>query len=80
MGRWQEEPEGTRTFDSPAREATLGIARTADRSGIRVSRLSREHGPTPSQHDVLRSSGARTNRCRSWRSPTAWSPCRASPA
>lgn len=53
-GRLQEELKKRRPFDSPEQEATLSIARTADRFGICFSRLFREHGLTPSQYNVLR--------------------------
>ena len=53
-GRLQEELKKRRPFDSPEQEATLSIARTADRLGICFSRLFREHGLTPSQYNVLR--------------------------
>ena len=53
-GRLQKELKKQRPFDSPEQEATLNIARTADRFGIRFSRLFREHGLTPSQYNVLR--------------------------
>ncbi|HEX8203128.1 MAG TPA: MarR family transcriptional regulator, partial [Isosphaeraceae bacterium] len=43
-----------RPFDSPEQEATLSIARTADRFGICFARLFREYGLTPSQYNVLR--------------------------
>ena len=53
-GRLQEELKKKRPFDSLEQEATLSIARTADRLGICFSRLFREHGLTPSQYNVLR--------------------------
>jgi hypothetical protein len=53
-GRLQEELKKRRPFDSPEQEATLSIARTADRFGICFARLFREHGLTPSQYNVLR--------------------------
>ena len=53
-GRLQRELKKRRPFDSPEQEATLSIARTADRLGICFSRLFREHGLTPSQYNVLR--------------------------
>jgi DNA-binding MarR family transcriptional regulator len=46
--------EEGRPFDSLEQEATLSIARTADRLGICFARLFREHGLTPSQYNVLR--------------------------
>ena len=53
-GRLRDELKKKRPFDSPEEEAILSIARTADRLGIRLSRLFREHGLTPSQYNVLR--------------------------
>jgi MarR family transcriptional regulator, 2-MHQ and catechol-resistance regulon repressor len=53
-GRLREELKKRRPFDSPEQEATLNIARTADRFGICFARLFREHGLTPSQYNVLR--------------------------
>jgi MarR family transcriptional regulator, 2-MHQ and catechol-resistance regulon repressor len=53
-GRLQRELKKWRPFDSPEQEATLNIARTADRFGIRSARLFREYGLTPSQYNVLR--------------------------
>ena len=53
-GRLQEELKKRRPFDSPEQEATLNIARTADRFGICFARLFREYGLTPSQYNVLR--------------------------
>src|SRR3954463_8762756 len=53
-GRLQKELKKRGPFDSPEQEATLNIARTADRFGIRFARLFREHGLTPSQYNVLR--------------------------
>src|SRR3954452_7691410 len=53
-GRLQAELKKRRPFDSPEQEATLNIARTADRFGIRFARLFREFGLTPSQYNVLR--------------------------
>lgn len=53
-GRLQKELKKKRPFDSLEQEATLSIARTADRLGICFSRLFREHGLTPSQYNVLR--------------------------
>lgn len=52
--RLQQELKKTRPFDSPEQEATLNIARTADRFGICFTRLFREFGLTPSQYNVLR--------------------------
>jgi DNA-binding MarR family transcriptional regulator len=53
-GRLQQELKKRRPFDSPEQEATLNIARTADRFGICFARLFREYGLTPSQYNVLR--------------------------
>ena len=53
-GRLQKELKKRRPFDSPEQEATLNIARTADRFGLRFARLFREYGLTPSQYNVLR--------------------------
>ncbi|MGO9601399.1 MAG: MarR family winged helix-turn-helix transcriptional regulator [Isosphaeraceae bacterium] len=53
-GRLQKELKKRRPFDSPEQEATLSIARTADRFGICFARLFREFGLTPSQYNVLR--------------------------
>lgn len=53
-GRLQKELKKRHPFDSLEQEATLSIARTADRFGICFSRLFREHGLTPSQYNVLR--------------------------
>src|SRR5437764_4135864 len=53
-GRLQQELKKRRPFDSPEQEATLNIARTADRFGIGFARLFREYGLTPSQYNVLR--------------------------
>ena len=53
-GRLQRELKKRRPFDSLEQEATLNIARTADRFGICFARLFREYGLTPSQYNVLR--------------------------
>src|SRR5215470_2556202 len=53
-GRLQKELKKRRPFDLPEQEATLNIARTADRFGICFARLFREFGLTPSQYNVLR--------------------------
>ncbi|MDR3636946.1 MAG: MarR family transcriptional regulator [Isosphaeraceae bacterium] len=53
-GRLQKELKKRRPFDLPEQEATLNIARTADRFGICFSRLFREFGLTSSQYNVLR--------------------------
>ena len=52
--RLQKELKKRWPFDSPEQEASLSIARTADRFGICFSRLFREYGLTPSQYNVLR--------------------------
>jgi DNA-binding MarR family transcriptional regulator len=54
LGYLQKELKKRRPFDSPEQEATLNIARTADRFGFRFARLFREFGLTPSQYNVLR--------------------------
>jgi DNA-binding MarR family transcriptional regulator len=53
-GRLQQELKKRLPFGSPEQEATLNIARTADRFGICFARLFREYGLTPSQYNVLR--------------------------
>ncbi len=53
-GRLQRELKKRHPFNSLEEEATLSIARTADRHGIGFSRLFREHGLTSSQYNVLR--------------------------
>ncbi len=53
-GRLQKELKKRRPFDSLEQEATLSIARTADRFGICYARLFRESGLTSSQYNVLR--------------------------
>ena len=53
-GRLRKKLKKRRPFDSPEQEATLNIARTADRFGICFARLFREYGLTPSQYNVLR--------------------------
>src|SRR3954468_5438761 len=53
-GQLQRELKKRKPFDSPEQEASLSIARTADRLGIRYARLFREYGLTPSQYNVLR--------------------------
>ncbi len=52
--RLQRELKKRKPFDSPEQEASLSIARTADRFGICFARLFREYGLTPSQYNVLR--------------------------
>ena len=53
-GRLQKELKKRRPFELPEQEATLNLARTADRFNICFSRLFREFGLTPSQYNVLR--------------------------
>jgi DNA-binding MarR family transcriptional regulator len=53
-GRLRKKLKKRRPFDSPEQEATLNVARTADRFGICFARLFREFGLTPSQYNVLR--------------------------
>jgi DNA-binding MarR family transcriptional regulator len=50
----REELRKRKPFESLEQEATLNIARTADRFGICFARLFREHGLYPSQYNVLR--------------------------
>jgi DNA-binding MarR family transcriptional regulator len=50
----QHELKKKRPFESPEQEAALSILRTSDRLQIRIARLLREHGLTPSQYNVLR--------------------------
>lgn len=50
----QRELKKKRPFDSLEQEAMLNIARTNDRQMIRLSRLFRQHGLTPSQYNILR--------------------------
>ena len=50
----QHELKKKRPFESPEEEAFLSVQRTSDRLQIRVARLLREHGLTPSQYNVLR--------------------------
>lgn len=53
-GKLQSELKKRRPFESPEQEALLNIARTSDRLAIRMARLFREFGLTPSQYNVLR--------------------------
>jgi DNA-binding MarR family transcriptional regulator len=53
-GRLQQELKKRQPFESLEQEAILNIARTADRLGICLSRLFREHDLTSSQYNVLR--------------------------
>src|SRR5213593_4501168 len=50
----QQELKKKRPFESLEQEAALGVLRTADRLQIRIARLLREHGLTPSQYNILR--------------------------
>jgi DNA-binding MarR family transcriptional regulator len=50
----QQELKKKRPFKSPEEEATLSVLRTSDQLQIRLARLLREHGLTPSQYNVLR--------------------------
>src|SRR5271167_476724 len=50
----QHELKKKRPFASPTQEAALNVLRTNDQLLIRLARLFREHGLTPSQYNVLR--------------------------
>jgi DNA-binding MarR family transcriptional regulator len=50
----QHELKKKRPFDSTEQEAALSILRTADQLQIRLARLIRGHGLTPSQYNILR--------------------------
>src|SRR6516162_578857 len=50
----QHELKKKRPFESPEEEAALNVVRTSDRLQLRIARLLREHGLTPSQYNVLR--------------------------
>jgi DNA-binding MarR family transcriptional regulator len=50
----QHELKKKRPFESPEQEAALNVLRTGDQLEIRLARLLREHGLTPSQYNVLR--------------------------
>src|SRR5436305_8088864 len=50
----QHELKKKRSFDSLEQEAALSVVRTSDQLQIRIARLLREHGLTPSQYNVLR--------------------------
>lgn len=52
--RLQHELKKKRPFESLEQEAALGILRTGDQLQIRLARLFRDHGLTPSQYNVLR--------------------------
>lgn len=53
-GRLQGELKKRKPFEMLEQEATLGVARTADRFNLCFARLFREYGLTPSQYNVLR--------------------------
>jgi DNA-binding MarR family transcriptional regulator len=53
-GKLQRELKKRGPFASLAQEVILNLARTGDQLLIRVGRLFREHGLTPSQYNVLR--------------------------
>jgi DNA-binding MarR family transcriptional regulator len=50
----QREVKKKHPFTQLEQEASLNLARTADRMQIRFARLFREHGLTPSQYNILR--------------------------
>lgn len=50
----QHELKKKRPFESLEQEAALSVLRTSDRLQIRLARLFREHGLTPSQYNILR--------------------------
>jgi DNA-binding MarR family transcriptional regulator len=50
----QHELKKKRPFEVPEQEAALSLARTSDQLQIRLARLFREYGLTPSQYNVLR--------------------------
>src|SRR5438132_13902699 len=50
----QHELKKKRPFESAQQEAALSVVRTSDQLQIRLARLIREHGLTPSQYNVLR--------------------------
>src|SRR5580698_3026490 len=50
----QHELKKKRPFESPEQEAALSVLRTSDQIQIRLARLLREHGLTPSQYNILR--------------------------
>jgi DNA-binding MarR family transcriptional regulator len=50
----QHELKKKRPFQSRHQEAALSIVRTSDQLQIRLARLFRDHGLTPSQYNVLR--------------------------
>src|SRR5436305_5437147 len=50
----QHELKKKQPFESLEQEAALSVVRTSDQLQIRIARLLREHGLTPSQYNVLR--------------------------
>jgi DNA-binding MarR family transcriptional regulator len=50
----QHELKKKQAFESPEQEAALNVLRTSDQLQIRLARLLRAHGLTPSQYNVLR--------------------------
>src|SRR6516225_5427902 len=54
MPNLQHELKKKRPFESPQQEAALSVLRTSDQLQIRLARLLREHGLTPSQYNILR--------------------------
>src|SRR5579872_4170554 len=50
----QHELKKKRPFESSEEETALNIVRTSDQLQIRLARLLREYGLTPSQYNVLR--------------------------
>ncbi|HET6880732.1 MAG TPA: MarR family transcriptional regulator [Pirellulales bacterium] len=50
----QHELKKKRPFESAEQEAALSVVRTSDQLQIRVTRLFRQYGLTPSQYNVLR--------------------------
>ena len=54
MGKLQHEVKKKQAFASLEQEAGLNLARTSDRVAIRIERLFRDFGLTPSQYNILR--------------------------
>jgi DNA-binding MarR family transcriptional regulator len=54
MSKLQQELKKRRPFSSLAEEAVLNLLRTHDRVHIRLTRLFRGYGLTPSQYNILR--------------------------
>src|SRR5262245_54288845 len=50
----QHELKKKRPFESPEEEAALSVLRTSDQLQIRLARLFRAYGLTPSQYNILR--------------------------